>query len=53
VSIFQPVRWDEIVKSRVRAGMEKNLTAGFLEKLLEIIHQESIDHQAQVMRTAP
>lgn len=53
VSIFQPVRWDEIVKSRVRAGVEKNLTPGFLQKLLEIIHQESIDHQARVMRTAP
>ena len=49
ISIFQRARWDNIVKSRVRSGLEKNLTEEFVVRLLEIIHQESIDHQAAVM----
>ena len=49
ISIFQPARWDDIVRSRVKSGLERNLTEAFVLKLLEIIHQESIDHQAAVM----
>ena len=51
ISIFQRARWDDIVRSRVRGGLERNLTEAFVLKLLEIIHQESIDHQAAVMHS--
>jgi hypothetical protein len=29
--------------------LEKNLSAGFVQRLFEIIHKESIDHQSRVM----
>ncbi len=50
ISIFQRDRWDDIVKSRVKSGLERNLTEKFVCALLEIIHQESIDCQAAVIR---
>jgi chorismate mutase len=49
VAILQTRRWDEIVRTRVKSGTEKNLTKDFVLKLFEIIHQESIHHQSQIM----
>lgn len=50
VTILQNIRWNEIVQNRTKKGTEKQLTSGFVMKLFEIIHQESIHHQKQVMR---
>lgn len=49
ITILQATRWDEIVHNRMKAGLEKNLTGGFIQKLFEIIHKESIYHQSKVM----
>jgi chorismate mutase len=49
ITILQSTRWDEIVRNRMKVGLEKNLSAGFVQKLFEIIHKESIDHQSRVM----
>lgn len=49
ITILQPARWDEIVRTRVEQGQEKNLTKDFVLKLFEIVHQESIVHQSRVM----
>jgi len=49
ITILQSTRWDEIVRNRMKVGLEKNLSAGFVQKLCEIIHKESIDHQSRVM----
>jgi chorismate mutase len=53
IAILQARRWDEIVKTRLKEGMEKNLTEDFVLRLFEIIHQESIAHQSRVMNTTP
>jgi chorismate mutase len=50
VTILQNSRWNEIVQERTKQGMKKQLTADFMMKLFEIIHQESIHHQKQVMQ---
>ncbi|MBI4945113.1 MAG: bifunctional 3-deoxy-7-phosphoheptulonate synthase/chorismate mutase type II [Bacteroidetes bacterium] len=50
VTILQNSRWNEIVQGRAKQGMEKQLTSGFMIKLFEIIHQESIHHQKQIMQ---
>jgi len=49
ITILQSTRWDEIVRNRMKVGLEKNLSAGFVQRLFEIIHKESIDHQSRVM----
>ncbi len=52
ITILQSDRWDEIVRNRMKVGLEKNLTADFVQKLFEIIHKESIYHQSRVMNIA-
>lgn len=49
VTILQSNRWEEIVNSRLKQGVEKKLSEDFITKLFEIIHQESISQQNQVM----
>ena len=49
VTILQNLRWNEIVVTRTKQGPEKQLTADFVMKIFENIHQESIHHQKQVM----
>jgi chorismate mutase len=49
VTILQPARWDEIVRTRMEEGAEKNLTKDFVMKLFELVHQESIVRQSKVM----
>lgn len=49
VTILQNIRWNEIVEKRTKEGMEKQLTAEFVMKIFESIHQESILHQKKVM----
>ncbi len=45
VSNFQPGRWEEIVKSRTKAGVKKNLSAEFVLRIYQFIHEESIRQQ--------
>ncbi len=49
VTILQPERWDEIIKSRTQLGISKKLTRDFILKLYSIIHEESIFQQTQQM----
>jgi chorismate mutase len=49
ITILQSNRWDEIVNSRLKLGIEKKLSEEFITKLFEIIHQESINNQNMVM----
>ena len=49
VTILQNSRWSEIVEKRTNDGVNKKLTADFVMKIFESIHQESIHHQKQVM----
>jgi chorismate mutase len=49
ITILQNLRWNEIVQNRTKQGVEKQLTAEFVMKIFENIHQESIYHQKQIM----
>jgi chorismate mutase len=49
VTILQPERWEEIIKSRTKNGIDQQLSREFILKLYTIIHEESIFHQTQQM----
>lgn len=49
ISIYQPKRWIETLERAIEQGKTKDLSEGFIRKLLKAIHQESISHQAQAM----
>ncbi len=51
VSILQPERWNEILVSRIAAGVRRNLSERFMRELYRCIHAESIEHQeAQIKK---
>jgi chorismate mutase len=47
ISSFQPSRWEEIIKSRIKAGVEKNLGEEFILRVYQMIHEESIRQQEE------
>ncbi len=52
VTILQVSRWDEILQKRTAFGKALNLEQDFTEKVLELIHSESIRKQTSIMNTA-
>lgn len=49
MTIYQPERWNEIIRTRTKSGMNKQLTKEFILKLISIIHEESIHQQTLQM----
>jgi chorismate mutase len=49
ITILQLKRWSEIIRDRVNAGVHLGLSRNFLLKLLESLHEESIQRQTDVM----
>ncbi|HNP98770.1 MAG TPA: bifunctional 3-deoxy-7-phosphoheptulonate synthase/chorismate mutase type II, partial [Bacteroidia bacterium] len=49
MTILQVERWREILQTRLQSGQTKELGSDFIFRLYELIHQESIQHQTQVM----
>jgi chorismate mutase len=49
ITILQVNRWDEILKKGVQYGKALKLDNDFTEKLLELIHSESIRKQTEIM----
>lgn len=49
LSIFQPRRWDQVIKKALTDGRELLLSENFIRQLLDAIHQESIEHQSKMM----
>ena len=47
ISLFQPERWNEIVKSRIKAGTDKKLSEDFMFQVYQSIHEEAIRHQEE------
>ena len=45
IAVYQPDRWSEIVKSRIEAGIRKNLSEEFIDQIYQLIHEESVRHQ--------
>ncbi len=50
ITIFQPNRWDEIVRSRIGIGLGKNLSTEFIFEIFQNIHKESIAKQTKVKK---
>ena len=49
ITILQTQRWDDMLKTRLNLGNRKGLSEEFIIKLFRSIHQESINHQTNVM----
>ncbi len=52
MTILQVERWNEILRTRQVSGLQKDLTREFIIHLFEKIHDESINHQTQIMNSA-
>lgn len=51
LTILQPERWSAIKQMQADNAQKEELSAKFMEKYLEAIHQESIRHQTKVMNS--
>lgn len=52
VTILQSGRWEEIIAKATQKGELKGLSEKFMVRYLNAIHQESIDHQNEIMNQA-
>ena len=50
VAVLQSKRWNEILGKLILEGEEKNLSEEFILKVFKAIHQESINHQEQILK---
>jgi len=49
VSIYQPIRWNEILEQAMEKGAALGLSGEFVVAVLKAVHEESIGHQSKVM----
>jgi chorismate mutase len=49
VMVLQLNRWEEILQKRVLFGQAMGLREDFSKKLLELVHEESINLQTEIM----
>jgi chorismate mutase len=49
ITILQLKRWSQVIRNRVEKGVNIGLSREFLLKLLEALHEESIQRQTDVM----
>jgi chorismate mutase len=47
--IFQPERYDEMLKDRVKQAIQMGMDGEFMKTVLIAIHEESIRHQMVIM----
>ena len=50
VAVLQSKRWNEILGKMVLEGEERGLSEEFILRLFKAIHQESINHQEQIVK---
>ncbi|HPE57362.1 MAG TPA: chorismate mutase [Bacteroidales bacterium] len=51
ITILQLKRWSNIVRDRLKTGLNSGLEKEFLQKLLEIVHNESIRRQTEIYKS--
>ncbi len=49
ITILQIKRWNQIFRERIKSGQELGLSKEFIMKLLEAVHEESIQRQISIM----
>ncbi len=52
ITILQVNRWEEILNHRIAFGMAMGLSERFMRKMLDLVHQESINIQTKIMNIA-
>jgi chorismate mutase len=50
ITILQLKRWRNIITERLQMGTEQGLDEAFLNKILNIVHEESIRRQAEIFK---
>ncbi len=50
VAILQSSRWKDILEKMISGGKEKGLSEHFILKIFKAIHQESINHQENILK---
>lgn len=50
VAVLQSKRWNEILGNMILEGKEKGLSEEFVLKMFKAIHQESINHQENIIK---
>jgi len=51
ITILQLRRWSQIFRERLESGQELGLSREFIHKLLEAVHEESIQRQINIMNS--
>ena len=49
VAILQPERWNKVLQSLIMEGEKNKLSKDFVSKLTKAMHEESIQHQHQII----
>jgi chorismate mutase len=49
LAILQTKRWADIITRRIEMGEKKGLSEHFVDTIFKAIHEESINHQTQIM----
>jgi chorismate mutase len=49
ITILQLKRWNQVIRERLESGQHLGLSREFLVKLLEAVHEESIQRQVNIM----
>lgn len=50
ISILQPGRWNQIIEKSETKAKNLGLSIGFISELFRAVHQESINHQEEIMK---
>jgi len=50
VTILQQRRWNFVLEKAMNQGMQNELSKEFINKLIRVIHEESIDQQDKIMK---
>jgi len=50
VAVLQNKRWNEILGKMVLEGESRGLSEEFILRMIKAIHQESINHQEQIVK---
>ena len=48
ISLFQPERWEDILRGRMRASAGRHLSQSFVRNLFEHIHEEALNIQGRI-----
>jgi len=53
ISILQNKRWEDIIYKSIEKGAQKGLSRDFINRAFKAIHQESINHQMEILNGKP